>query len=92
MNRVALIGIMIENNDVSDEINSIFHEYSNYIIGRMGLPKVRDGLSVISVVLDAPSDVINALSGKLGKIEGVTSKSIYSKAEEVWQLTQNMNL
>ncbi len=83
MNRVALIGIMIENNDVSDEINSIFHEYSNYIIGRMGLPKVRDGLSVISVVLDAPSDVINALSGKLGKIEGVTSKSIYSKAEEV---------
>jgi len=82
MNRVALIGIMIENNNVAGEINDILHEYSEYIIGRMGIPNVKDKMNVISVVLDAPNDVINAVSGKLGRISGVTSKSICSKAEE----------
>lgn len=83
MNRVALIGIMIEDKKVSGEINAVLHEYADYVIGRMGVPNVRKNLSVISVVLDAPSDVINAASGKLGRIDGVTSKTIYSKLGEV---------
>ena len=82
MNRVALIGIMIEDNKVAEEINAILHEYSEYVIGRMGLPNVNGKMNVISLVLDAPIDVINALSGKLGRVEGVTSKSICSKLEE----------
>lgn len=82
MNRAALIGIMIEDNKVSPRINEILHEYSVYIIGRMGIPNVKENLSVISVVINAPSDVINTISGKLGRIDGVTSKTIFSKAEE----------
>ena len=83
MNRVALIGIMIEDNKASAEINSILHEYSEYVVGRMGLPNVRDNMNVISIVIDAPVDVVNAISGRLGRIDGVTSKSICSKSEEV---------
>ena len=71
---------MIEDNKVSKQINEILHEYSEYIIGRMGIPNVKENLSVISVVLNAPSDVINTISGKLGRIDGVTSKTIFSKA------------
>jgi len=82
LNRAALIGIMIEDNKVSPRINEILHEYSVYIIGRMGIPNVKENLSVISVVINAPSDVINTISGKLGRIDGVTSKTIFSKAEE----------
>ena len=82
MNRVALIGIMIEDNKAFSQINEIIHDYSKYVVGRMGLPNVRENLNVISIVLDAPNDVINTVSGKLGRIEGVTSKTIYSKSEE----------
>jgi len=82
MNRVALIGIMIEDNKAFSQINEIIHDYSKYVVGRMGLPNVRENLNVISIVLDAPNDVINTASGKLGRIEGVTSKTIYSKSEE----------
>ena len=82
MNRVALIGIMIEDNKASAEINATLHEYSEYVVGRMGLPNVRDNMNVISVVIDAPADVVNAMSGKLGRIDGVTPKSICSKSEE----------
>lgn len=82
MNRVALIGIMIEDNKASAEINAVLHEYSEYVIGRMGLPNVRENMNVISIVIDAPVDVINAISGRLGRIDGVTSKSICSKSEE----------
>ena len=79
---VALIGIMIEDNKAFSQINEIIHDYSQYVVGRMGLPNVRENLNVISIVLDAPNDVINTASGKLGRIEGVTSKTIYSKSEE----------
>ena len=81
MNRVALIGIMIDNNSVGGQINGLLHEYADYIIGRMGIPNVRQDMGVISIVLDAPMDVISALSGKLGRISGVASKTIYSKLE-----------
>ncbi len=79
MSRIALVGIMVEDSSKADRINSILHEYGSYIIGRMGIPHARENLSVISVVLDAPNEIISAVSGKLGRIEGVSSKTIYSK-------------
>ena len=81
MNRVALIGIMVENNEAFARINEIIHDYSKYVVGRMGLPNVRDNLNIISIVFDAPNDIINTAAGKLGRIEGVTSKTIYSKLD-----------
>ena len=65
-NRVALIGIMVENPDSIETMNRILHEYGQYIIGRMGLPYRERGLSIISIVLDAPMNQISSLSGKLG--------------------------
>lgn len=77
--RVALVGIMVENKDSVEKINDLLHQNSNYIIGRMGIPYSKKNLSIISIVLDAPSDVISALSGKLGMLPGVSTKTIYSK-------------
>lgn len=77
--RVALIGIVVENLDSVDKLNSLLHDYGKYIIGRMGVPYEKKGVSIISVALDATQDVISALSGKLGAIDGVTAKTIYSK-------------
>ena len=77
--KVAPIGIVVENPDSVMKLNTLLHEYSAYIIGRMGLPYHKKEISIISVALDAPQDTINALSGKLGKLEGVSTKTIYSK-------------
>ena len=77
--KVALIGIVVENPDSVMKLNTLLHEYSAYIIGRMGLPYHKREISIISVALDAPQDTINALSGKLGRLEGVSTKTIYSK-------------
>ena len=77
--RIALIGIMVENAESTEQINSLLHEFRSYIAGRMGLPHIKGNLSVISVVVDAPGDVISTLSGKLGMLPGVTTKTIYSK-------------
>ncbi len=77
--RIALIGIVVEDKAMSKEINALLHQYAGYIIGRMGVPHQKRGISVISVVLDAPADAISALSGKLGMLPDVTSKTIYSK-------------
>ncbi|MBX4260159.1 iron-only hydrogenase system regulator [Clostridium estertheticum] len=77
--RIALIGIIVENTDSAPKLNAILHEYGEYIVGRMGLPYHKRDISVISVVIDAPNDVISALSGKLGMIPGVNIKTIYSK-------------
>ena len=77
--KVALIGIVVENPDSVMKLNTLLHEYSAYIIGRMGLPYHKREIRIISVALDAPQDTINALSGKLGKLEGVSTKTIYSK-------------
>ena len=78
-NRVALIGIMVENPDSIETMNRILHEYGQYIIGRMGLPYRERGLSIISIVLDAPMNQISSLSGKIGMLAGVTAKTVYSK-------------
>lgn len=77
--RVALIGIIIENPDSVDEMNHLLHEFSPFIIGRMGIPYRERAVSIISVVLDAPMDKISSLSGKLGMLDGISTKTIYSK-------------
>ena len=77
--RVALIGIVVENPDSVMSLNMLLHDYSAYIIGRMGIPYHKREISIISVALDAPQDVISALSGKLGQLDGVSTKTVYSK-------------
>lgn len=77
--RVALMGIIVEDTDAAARINGLLHEYGSYIIGRMGIPYREKQMNIISIVLDAPQDVISALSGKLGMIPGVSSKCLYGK-------------
>jgi len=77
--RVALIGIIVENPDSVERLNSLLHDYSQYIIGRMGVPYRERGVSIISVVMDAPADAISAMSGRLGMLPGISTKTIYSK-------------
>lgn len=78
--RTALVGIIVENPDSVDRLNAILHEYNRYIIGRMGVPHPQKGISVISVAMEATSDTISALSGKLGALPGVSTKTVLSKA------------
>ena len=77
-NRIALIGIIVENTDSAERINEILHEYGQYIIGRMGIPYRSRGVSIISVAIDAPQSVISALSGAAGRLDGVSAKTSYS--------------
>ncbi len=77
--RLAIIGIIVENTDSAEKINAILHEYGEYIIGRMGIPHARRHVSVMSVIIDGPGDIISALSGKLGMLPGVSTKTTYSK-------------
>lgn len=76
--RVAVIGIIVEDMDSVDKLNAILHEYGRHIIGRMGLPYREKDIHIISIAIDAPQDIINTLSGKLGKLEGVSAKTAYS--------------
>lgn len=76
--RVALIGILVKNRNEVERLNEILHEYREYIIGRMGVPYKERDISIISIAIDAPQDVISALSGKVGMIEGISSKVIYA--------------
>lgn len=80
--RIAVVSIIVENMDSVGKINDILHNYGRYIIGRMGIPYHKRSISIISVVMDAPADVISALSGKLGMVPGVISKTAYSKKYE----------
>lgn len=80
--RVALIGIMVGCRESVNGLNAILQDYGEYIIGRMGIPYHKRDVSVISVVLDAPQDVISALAGKLGMLRHVSSKTIYAKLPE----------
>lgn len=75
--RVAILSIIVENAESVETINSLLHEYSECIIGRMGIPHRERGVSVICVALDAPQDRISALSGKVGRLNGVTCKATY---------------
>ena len=78
-NRIAVTGIIVEDMDSVDKVNALLHEYGRHILGRMGIPHQKRNISIISIVLDAPADVISALSGKLGMIKGVSTKTVYSK-------------
>ena len=78
-NRVAIISIVVEEYSAAEGVNSLLHEYGQYIIGRMGIPYRVRKISLISVAMDAPGDVISALSGKLGMLRGVSSKTVYAK-------------
>lgn len=77
--RVALMGIIVENENAVAALNELLHGCGHYIIGRMGVPYRARGVNIISVVLDAPQDVISALSGKIGRLEGVSVKTQYAK-------------
>jgi len=77
--RLAIIAIVVEDSSCVGELNALLHEYSAYIIGRMGIPYPARQVSLISVAIDAPSDAISALTGKLGRLGGVTVKTAYSK-------------
>lgn len=80
--RVALIGIVVENYDSAEKLNQILHEYGTYIIGRMGIPYREKGISIISVAMDAPMDIISTLSGKIGMIPGISIKTTYAKSQK----------
>ena len=77
--RVAVIGIIVEKPESAEKVNAVLHGYSEYIIGRMGIPYREKGINIISIAMDAPQDAISALSGKLGRINGVDVKAAYAK-------------
>jgi putative iron-only hydrogenase system regulator len=77
--RIALIGMIIEDKESTPRLNAILHEYAGYIVGRMGIPNAKEGIAVISIVIDAPESVISALSGKLGMLPHVSAKTMYSR-------------
>lgn len=77
--RIALIGIIVEDESAATSVNALLHEYGRYIIGRMGVPYRQKGVNIISIVIDAENNVISSLSGKLGMIKGISVKTVYSK-------------
>ncbi len=78
--RVAVISIIVENPDSVSQINEILHSAADYIIGRLGIPYKRKNISIISVVIDAELNIISSVSGKLGRLSGVTVKTAYSRS------------
>ena len=77
--RIAILCIIVEDMDRVERVNELLHEYREYIVGRMGMPYRERGVSVISVVMDADTNTVSALSGKLGMTPGVSAKAVYSK-------------
>lgn len=76
--RVAVLAIIVRNPDAVSALNDLLHQYGPYIIGRMGVPYQRRGVNIISVAMDAPADAISALSGKIGRLPGITAKTVYA--------------
>ena len=76
--RIAIIGIIVEDIDASSKVNDILHDYGMYILGRMGIPYHEKGVNIISIAIDAPQDMISSLSGKIGRLIGVSAKTAYS--------------
>lgn len=76
--RVAVIGIVVEEYDSADPLNEILHQYGPYIIGRMGIPYREKNINIISVAVDAPQNIISAMSGKIGRLPGVTARTAYA--------------
>lgn len=78
-NRIAVVSIIVNDRSASEKINAALSAYGEYILGRMGIPYREKGISVLSVVLDAPVEITNALTGKLGKIENVSVRALFGK-------------
>lgn len=78
-NRVALISIIVENRESSVALNTYLSEYSEWIVGRMGIPYAAKNVSILAVVVDAPVAAVNALTGKIGRLPGVSAKTLFSK-------------
>ena len=76
--RVAVMSIILHDCARAGEVNALLHAYNEYIIGRMGLPYRQKGISIISIAIDASQDIISALSGKIGRLKGVSTKTAYS--------------
>ncbi len=76
--RVAVMSIIVENGETVEKLNAVLHDYGEFIIGRMGIPYREKNISIISISVDAPQDVISALSGKIGNLDGVNAKTVYS--------------
>lgn len=76
--RVAIIAIIVKDTHAVEQLNHLLHEYGTYIIGRMGVPHRPREMNLISVALDAPGDVISALAGKIGRLNGVSAKTVYA--------------
>lgn len=79
--RIAVMSIIVENGDSVQATNELLHQYSDYIIGRMGIPYRKRGISIISIALDAPQDAISTLSGRIGNLPGVSVKTAYSSVK-----------
>ena len=76
--RVAVIAIIVQNSAAVEQINALLHEAADFIVGRMGIPYRKKGVSIISVTIDAPQDVINSLAGRIGRLSGVEAKTVYA--------------
>lgn len=79
--RVAVMSIIVKSGDTVEKLNRILHDYSGYIIGRMGIPYRQRNINIISIAMDAPQDTISALAGKLGNLEGVSVKTAFSEVQ-----------
>ena len=82
MKRIAIIAIIVTDRGAAEDINALLHEYGEHIMGRMGLPCRERGVNLISVAMDAEQDVISALAGKLGRLKGVSSKTVYAPEDK----------
>lgn len=80
-NRIAIMAIIVENTEAAEPLNRLLHQYGPHIIGRMGLPYAKRSINLLSVAIDAPQDVISALTGKIGNIPSVSVKTVYSKLD-----------
>ena len=77
--RVAIIGIIVDNRDSVPALNTLLSEYGEYIIGRMGIPYEKKNINIVSIAIDAPQNEISSLTGKIGRLQGVSVKTAYSK-------------
>ena len=77
--RVATLGIIVDQSADTEALNAILHDFREYIIGRMGIPYRQKGMNIIRLVVDAPQDEINSLTGKVGSLEGVNAKACYAQ-------------
>jgi putative iron-only hydrogenase system regulator len=77
--RAAIIAIIVENTESVEKLNGLLHDHAQYLLGRMGIPYHKKNINIISVAIDAPQDIINTLSGKIGKLDGVSAQVVFSK-------------